>query len=154
MENYVSLGVSFGAIVLAFIIFVFSRSRGIDSTWWKGLKVPKYHFSDRRVLQLWAIFYIPLWISSWLVWIHSGKQWTRALTVYSSHMIVNVLFAVSLWWVKDVSLALLNLFTLIGVAMFTTTQFGAVLQFASIINTPYLFWLLIYTLYFCYFWYV
>lgn len=152
-ENYLSLLASFGAVFVAFIIFMFSRSQGINSKWWKEMKVGRIRISDRLVVQMWAIFYIPLAISAWLIWIYSGKQWSRALTVYTSHLIVNVLFAVSLWWVQDLSLALLNLFTLIGVAMFTTTQFGAILQFTSIINTPYLFWLLIYTIYFCFFWY-
>jgi hypothetical protein len=49
-------------------------------------------------------------------------------------------------------LALLNILILLGVAMFTSNQFSSVLHFASIINTPYLFWLLYCFLDFCYFW--
>ena len=60
----------------------------------------------------------------------------------------------SLWWSQDLSLALLNILILLGVAMFTTNQFSFTLPFASLINTPYLFWLLYLFFDFCYFWWL
>jgi benzodiazapine receptor len=153
-ENYVSLAVALGAVTVAALVFIFARRQGIKSDWYRKLKLNNFIFSDSTLLQLWLLMYIPLGISSWLVWIHGGKEWSRSLTVYSLHLLVNVLFAVSFWWVKDMSLALLNLITLIGVSMFTSTQFNSILKFASFINTPYLFFLLIYLIQFAYNWYL
>lgn len=153
-ENCVSLAAALGAVAIAALVFLFARRQRIKSEWYSNLKVNNFIFSDSTLLQLWLLMYIPLGISSWLIWIHGGKEWSRSLTVYSLHLLVNVLFAVSFWWVKDMSLALLNLITLIGVSMFTSTQFNSVLKFASFINTPYLFFLLIYFIQFAYNWYL
>jgi hypothetical protein len=51
-------------------------------------------------------------------------------------------------------LALLNILILLGVAMFTSNQFSFTLPFASIINTPYLFWLLYCLIDFSFFWWM
>jgi benzodiazapine receptor len=153
-ENYLALAAAVGAILVAAAVFLYARNQGIKSDWYRKLKRGRFNLSDSTTLQAWLVLYIPLALSSWLVWVYGGKEWNRALTVYSLHLLVNVLFAVSLWWVRDLSLALLNLITLIGVAMFTSTQFNSVLKFASFINTPYLLFLFFYTIQFAYFWYL
>jgi benzodiazapine receptor len=153
-ENFLALAVSIAGVVLAAVIFYFARNQGIKSRWYRDLKQPRFALKEIQVLRIWFAMYVPLAIASWLVFIHGGQTWNRALTVYALHMLVNVLFAVSLWWVQDLSLALLNLITLIGVAMFTVTQFNSVLKFAGYIQTPYLLWLLAYTIHFCYTWYL
>jgi tryptophan-rich sensory protein len=154
MENSTPLLISLGVALLAFVLFLVARSRGVDDPWWRNMKRTKLAFSPTNFILLWGFFYIPLAVSAWLIYIHSGNQWTRPLTVYAAHLCVNVLFAVSLWWVRDLSLALLNLVTLLGVAMFTSTQFSSILHFASVINIPYLFWLLYCLVDFGYFWYL
>lgn len=154
-ENYLSFAAAFGAVFLAALIFLFARNQGIKSDWYRKLKRGgKLNIPEILTVQAWLALYIPLGLSSWLVYVHGGKEWNRALTVYALHMLVNVLFSVSFYWVKDLSLALLNLFTLIGVAMFTSTQFNGVLKFASYINTPYLLFLLAYAIQYSYFWYL
>ncbi|KAL9658120.1 hypothetical protein ABK040_013033 [Willaertia magna] len=154
-ENFLPLVLSFAAVIIAGLIFLFARNKGIESKWYKDLQKGKNSLlNDNNAVKIWLVLYIPLAIASWLVYIHGGQTWNRALTVYSLHLIVNVLFAVSYWWVQDLSLGLLNLITLIGVAMFTSSQFNSVLKFASYINTPYMIWLLIYTVYFGYIWYL
>ncbi|KAL0486410.1 translocator protein [Acrasis kona] len=153
-EHYLSLLAAFGGVALAVALFLFARSQGVKTKWYKDLKRPGYALKEKTVLKIWFATYIPLAVASWLVFIHGGETWNRALTVYSLHLLVNVLFAVSLYWVQDLSLALLNLITLIGVAMFTVTQFNSVLKFAGYIQTPYLLWLLAYTIQFCHVWYL
>lgn len=153
-ENYLSLAAAFGAVIVAALVFLFARNQGVKSDWFRKMKRGRFNISETLAAQAWLAFYIPLGLSSWLVWVYGGKEWNRALTVYSLHLLVNVLYAISLWWVRDLSLALLNLITLIGVAMFTSTQFNGVLKFASFINTPYLLFLLAYTAQFAYFWYL
>jgi benzodiazapine receptor len=153
-ENALALLASIAGVVLAAAVFYFARSQGIKSKKYRDLKQPRFALKEGQVLRIWFLMYIPLAIAAWLVYVHGGQTWNRALTVYSLHMLVNVLFAISLWWVQDLSLALLNLITLIGVAMFTVSQFNSVLKFAGYIQTPYLLWLLIYTIQFCYFWYL
>jgi len=153
-ENFVSLFLSLAAVGLAALIFMFARSKGIKSKWFRDLDRGKYYFTESLIMKVWLALYIPLAIGAWLSYVHGGQTWNRALTVYSLHMVVNVLFAVSLWWVQDLSLALLNLITLIGVSMFTTSQFNSILKFAGYINTPYMLWLLVFTVQYGYFWYL
>jgi len=154
-ENFVALVASLATVLVAFLAYTVIRAKGVDSEWYKGLKTAsKFKLDDTWVYRLWSFTYVTLFASSWLVWVYGGKEWNRALTVYALHLVVNVLFAVSFYWVRDISLALLNLITLIGVAMFTSSQFNAVLHFASYILTPYLVFLLIYTVQFSYFWYL
>jgi tryptophan-rich sensory protein len=153
-QNYLSLIVSFLACFVAYAIFLFTKYKGTQSPKWTKLKIPKGFISDSLFVKLWGLSYIPLAFSSWLIWLHFEGEWSRDLTVYSSHLAVNALFGISCWIVKDLSLALLNLIILIGVAMFTTTQFSNTLYFASFINTPYLVFLTLYTIQFCYFWYL
>lgn len=154
-ENATSLLVSISFSVACALIFLFARSKGIHKKgYWGEMRFSRLRFSDAALLLAWFSTYIPLTVSAWLVYIEQESQWSRALTIYALHMVVNFMFSVSLWWIQDVSLALLNLLTLIGVAMFTTSQFGKVLYFASYINTPYLLFLLVYFLEFCYFWYL
>lgn len=155
-ENYLSCAIAFGGILLAALIFLFARNQGVKSDWFRKLKrgTGVWSIADMTTVQAWLALYLPLGLSSWLVYVYGGKEWNRALTVYSLHMLVNVMFSVSFYWIKDLSLALLNLYTLIGVAMFTSTQFNGVLKFASYINTPYLLFLLAYAVHYSYFWYL
>jgi tryptophan-rich sensory protein len=153
-ENFLALLASIAGVVIAAAVFYFARSQGVKSKKYRELKQPKFGLKEGQVLKIWFLMYVPLAIASWLVFVHGGQTWNRALTVYALHLLVNVLFAISLWWVQDLSLALLNLITLIGVAMFTVSQFNSVLKFAGYIQTPYLLWLLAYTIQFCYFWYL
>ncbi|KAF0982292.1 hypothetical protein FDP41_011222 [Naegleria fowleri] len=153
-ENFVPLVLSLAAVAVAAFVFWFSRNQGIKTQWYRKLEKGKYYFSETLIFNVWIALYIPLAIGAWLSYVYGGQTWNRALTVYALHLIVNVLFSVSLWWVKDLSLALLNLITLIGVSMFTTSQFNSILKFAGYINTPYMLWLLIFTVQFGYFWYL
>ncbi|EFC50683.1 predicted protein [Naegleria gruberi] len=153
-ENFFALVLSLAAVAVAAGIFWFARNKGIKSKWYKDLEKGKYYFSESLIFNIWIALYIPLAIGSWLSYVHGGQTWNRALTVYALHLVVNVLFSVSLWWVQDLSLALLNLITLIGVSMFTTSQFNSILKFAGYINTPYMLWLLIFTAQYAYFWYL
>jgi tryptophan-rich sensory protein len=153
-KNYLSLIVSFSVCLFAFAIYLYTKNRGTKSKKWEKIKQSNIILSDSTITKLWALSYIPLVISSWLIWVHFEGNWTRDMTVYSSHLAVNALFGISLYMIQDISLALLNLFVLIGVAMFTTAQFGNTLYFASFINTPYLIFLSVYALQFCHFWYL
>lgn len=154
-ENSKSLLATIGFSLFCALVFFIARSKGIHKKgFWGEMRFSKFRFPDSTLLLLWYLFYIPLAIGAWLIYIEQENKWSRALTIYILHMIVNVVFSISLWWIQDVSLALLNLLVLIGIAMFTTSQFGKVLYFASYINTPYLLFLLIYFLEFCYFWYL
>jgi tryptophan-rich sensory protein len=153
-EHWQTLLISLSVVVLAFAILLIARAKGISTKWWKDLQPSKYSLPESTFLALWFIFYLPLAIGAWLVWIQSGNEWTRPLTVYSALIASSALFGVSLYIVQDISLALLNILTILGIAMFTTTQFGQVLHFASVINTPYLFFLLYLLFDFSYFWYI
>ncbi len=154
-DNFLALVASFAVVAVCSVLFVVIRKLGSNTEWYKSLRFAnRLRLSDDQVTIIWILLYIPLAFSAWLIWVYGGEEWNRGLTIYSLHLIVNVLFAVSFWWVQDISLALLNLITLIGVAMFTTSQFNYTLKFASYINTPYLLFLFIYTVQFSYFWYL
>jgi len=154
-ENLPTLALTLGSVAFSILFFLFSKSRGDKSEFFLKLKTAKtLKIPDNLVILIWNILYLPLALGAWLVYYYGDKKWSRALTVYSLHMVVNLLFPVSFWWIKDLSLALLNLITLIGVAMFATSQFSNTLYFAGQIQTPYLLFLLMYTIQFCYVWYL
>src|SRR5579872_1381175 len=73
MENYQTLLISFGLVLVTFLLFLFARSRGVNDDWWRKLKRSKYSISQTKFLLFWGLFYIPLALSSWLVWINSGN---------------------------------------------------------------------------------
>lgn len=154
-DNYMSLLACSGAIAIAALWFIVLRFRCEQTVWWKGLRRAKrVRIPDGYLALIWLLCYIPLGLSSWLVWVYGGEEWNRSLTIYAMHMAVNVLFPLSLYLVNDISLALLNLYILIGVAMFTTNQFNLVLRFASYINTPYLLFLAAYAVQLTHFWWL
>eukprot|EP01080_Neovahlkampfia_damariscottae_P004217 gene4217-7554_t len=154
-QHWQSLLISFGVVFICFIIFIIGQKMGINTQFWKGMKFSKYSiFNSPHFNLFWSIFYFPLAIGSWLIWINTEEKWSNSMTIYFAHLAVNALFSTSLWWSQDLSLALLNLLILLGVAMFTTNQFSFTLPFASLINTPYLFWLLYLFIDFCYVWWI
>lgn len=152
-NGFVPLAASFGAVLIPLITFFIFKGYGQGTKWWQDRKTASWSLSQSNFTLGWILFYVPLALSSWIIWTQDN-DWSRALTVYAIHLLVNALFPVSLWYFQDISLALLNLIILLGVAMYTTSQFASKVHFAYVVNIPYLFWLLYLLIEFSYFWYL
>lgn len=151
LDKYQSFLFALGGSALATIIYVLFYLYG--KQWWDGQKRTRFNFSDFTTNLLWCGMHYPLALSAWIIYLENDEEWCRALTIYSITIGVNAVYPISLFAIRDYSLALMNLLILIGVSMFTTSQFNPILPFCSSINTPYLLFLFVYLVQFCIIWY-
>lgn len=153
-KDFLPLLISFAAVLVPLVTFFIFKGYGESSKWWKERKFASWSVSTSTFVLLWNIFYVPLALSSWIIYTQDYDLTSRTLITYGVLLVVSTVFPVSLWYFQDISLALLNMIILLGVAMYTTSTFATKVHFAYIINIPYLFWLLYLLIEYSYFWYL
>jgi benzodiazapine receptor len=135
----VSLLLAFSAATIGGL----ATAQGV-SEWYPTLTKPSWTPPTWVFGPVWTTLYTLMGISSWLVWMRRGVApgVPVALGVYGIHLVVNALWSVSFFALRDPGLALLNILALDGLVIATIVLFARIRPLAAGLLVPYLLWAL------------
>ncbi len=126
---------------LAGLIGAFFTSPSI-STWYASLVKPAFNPPNSVFGPIWTIIYTLIGISLYLV-IRDGiesKEKKTALIVFSVHLILNSLWSILFFGIKNIFLAFFEIIILWGMIVYTMLLFKRINQKTVYLLTPYLLW--------------
>lgn len=90
---------------------------------------------------VWAILYILMGISSYLVWKEKTPESRMALYIYAVQLILNFVWPLIFFNAQMFFLAFVWLLILLGVVIFMTKKFYDINKIAGLLQIPYILWL-------------
>ena len=132
------LGGSILSIMIYFLFYLIGRK------WYSSLKKSRMSFSDSTTNLIWCLFFIPICYSGWRLFLETVDYKSKKMIIFYAHLAVNLIYTMSIWVIKNFSLGILILIILIGIAMYSNSILEEVDPFLSALNTPYLFFLLVF----------
>ncbi len=110
--------------------------------WYAALKKPPWTPPDRAFGPVWAILYLVMGFSAWLVWRHAGWEGApAALLLFFVQLVFNVLWAALFFGMRSPAAALVEISVLWVMIAATAAAFWPVSPAAALMLVPYLAWI-------------
>lgn len=112
------------------------------STWYVDINKPFFNPPNWVFGPVWTILYTIMGFSAGLIW---NMGWSSpgvkiALGVFSVHMLLNGLWSVLFFGLKNPEIAFIEILVLLGSMMYYTRLFYALKPFTAWLQVPYLAW--------------
>lgn len=104
----------------------------IDS-WYSGLEKPVLSPPNYIFGPVWSLLYFLMGVSLYLVW-------EKYLKLFVFHLVLNVLWSISFFGLKNIPLALIVIVALWVVIVYMIVKFYKVNKFAGYLLVPYILW--------------
>ncbi|MEZ6097060.1 MAG: TspO/MBR family protein [Pirellulaceae bacterium] len=109
--------------------------------WYQELNKPTWNPPNWIFGPVWTVLYALMAISAWRVWKSGSFAETRfALSVFSVHLIVNMLWSIMFFGWKQVGWAAIEIWVLWGMIGWLTVLFYRKDRLAALMMLPYLIW--------------
>ncbi len=137
-----------GAAVIALLIFLAACAAAATpglllrpGTWYRDLIKPAWRPPDWLFGPVWALLYISIAVSGWLVWQRAETEGAPlALAVYALQLVLNGLWSVILFGLRRPDLAFLEVLCLWLSIVATIAAFALVDGWAAVLLIPYALW--------------
>jgi tryptophan-rich sensory protein len=140
MKDYQKLIISVLIPLLVGFIGSFFTSDAIG-TWYSGLVKPSFNPPAWLFAPAWTILYILIGISFYLVWKTGWDDKKNiVLGVYSVQLILNLLWSILFFGLRNPLLGLIEIIVLWFVILLNIIVFYRIKKEAGILLVPYLFW--------------
>lgn len=140
-QNYIKLFVSIVVAQLAGIIGSLYTSNSI-STWYKTLVRPEIAPPNWVFGPVWTTLYILMGISAYIIWSkgYSDKKVKLALSVYFGQLLLNTLWSILFFGLRDIRSAFIEIIALWIMIALNIFLFGKISKTAGYLLIPYLLW--------------
>jgi benzodiazapine receptor len=113
------------------------------TTWYKELAYPPWTPPAWLFGPVWAMLYIMMAVSAWLVWNRGGLSKTRrALRLLSIQLILNVCWSWLFFGMKTPGIALIEILILVIAVAITMVRFWEICRPAGLLFVPYITWVM------------
>ncbi len=111
-------------------------------TWYAGLEKPWWTPPSWIFGPAWMLLYVLMGIAAFLVWEvrHKKKEAEGALLLYGVHLFFNALWSLIFFGLQNIGLALVEIFLLWLLIIYTMVFFFRVNRAAGWVFVPYLIW--------------
>lgn len=137
------------ADTLAFIVFLLVNLAAASSgaffrpgQWYRNLRKPAWRPPDWLFGPVWAVLYLLIAISGWLVWRTVGDTGSGrlALSVYSAQLVLNAAWPAVFFGLRRPGWGVVEIIGLWGSILATIVAFFPLSRAASYMLIPYLLW--------------
>ena len=141
--NWLILAAFVGAALAAGALGVFFApgASAAAGHWYLGLAKPAWTPPNRWLGPVWAVLYVSMGISAWLVWrerYHRGRS--AALAAYAIQLLLNAAWAPLFFGARNIGAGLFIIVALWLAIVWTLREFAAVKAAAAWLLVPYLVW--------------
>jgi len=138
--KFVPLIISIALAQTAGIIGSVFTAAGVR-TWYVDLIKPAWNPPSWIFGPVWITLYALMGISAYLIWQQKGASGVKlALFIYGIHLILNALWSVLFFGLKNPALAFVEIIILLGFIIVTTVLFWKINSWAGILMLPYITW--------------
>jgi len=137
-------------IVHAFVSILIAQAAGFIgsfftvssvSTWYAELIKPLWNPPSWVFGPVWITLYTMMGISAYLVWLQKNASGIKlALSMYGIQLILNVLWSVLFFGLKNPGIAFIEILVLLAFILLTTILFWRINTWAGVLMLPYLVW--------------
>jgi len=106
--------------------------------WYKNLKKPFFAPPDWVFSPVWVILFLLMGVSLFLVWKKGGNG--EAKIIFSTQLILNILWSAFFFGIKSPGLAFIDLFFLWFAILCTIILFYRIFKLAGLLLIPYILW--------------
>ncbi len=120
----------------------FFTSASVD-TWYETLNKPSFNPPNWLFAPVWTVLYVVMGISLFLIWSSENAARDRkstALILFSLQLLLNVVWSVFFFGLKNPFLAFLEIIFLWGTITFTIFSFHKISVSSAYLLLPYLLW--------------
>lgn len=110
-------------------------------TWYMELSKPAWNPPGWIFGPVWIALYTLMGISAYLIWRRRGTSGVKlALSIYGIHLILNTLWSILFFGLKNPAFAFAEILILLGFIIVTTVLFWRINNWAGILMLPYIAW--------------
>ncbi len=112
------------------------------STWYATLAKPAFTPPSWLFSPVWITLYALMGISAYLVWQKgvNKKKVKAALTIFGIQLLLNALWSIIFFGLKNPLLAFLEITLLLAAIVVTTVKFYSISRMAGMLLLPYILW--------------
>lgn len=110
------------------------------SSWYQFLNKPSWSPPNWLFGPVWTLLYLLMGVASFLVWQSKNEAGAKILKIYFVHLLLNSLWSVFFFGLKNPLLGFLEIIGLWVVIFYLTINFYKIKKIAGILFLPYLFW--------------
>lgn len=110
--------------------------------WYATLNKPGFTPPNQVFPIVWAILYVMMAVSAWLVWRAPGKEEDRRLAFswFFNQLAIGVVWSYAFFWIQSPGLGLVIILVLLVAILITIVYFDRFSRAASLLLVPYLLW--------------
>jgi tryptophan-rich sensory protein len=140
-ENLVPLAGSLVAAYTAGIIGVVTIGPSI-ATWYAQLMKPSFTPPNEYFGPIGLVLYTFMGVAAYLVWMKKDQFRDFALNTYYIHLVLNALWPILFFRLKDPLFALGELVLMFGLVLIASGYFWRIDKRAGLLMIPYIFWII------------
>lgn len=111
------------------------------TTWYAGLNKPAFNPPNAVFAPVWTTLFLLMALAAWRVWrAGSGSARRSALMLYAVQLVLNLLWSVIFFGLRQPGLALAEVVLLLGAVLATARAFWRIDRAAGLIMAPYAVW--------------
>ena len=123
---------------VAVVALVGGLAAGSAGRTYDALELPPFAPPSWLFGPVWTVLYVMIAVAGWLVWRESG--WTRALTLWSVQLLLNLAWTPLFFAADQYVAALVDIVALLGLVALTAVAFRRTSAAAAWLLVPYLAW--------------
>lgn len=110
-------------------------------TWYATLAKPMWNPPDWIFGPVWIALYTLMGMAAYIVWLQKNAQSVGiALSVYGAQLILNALWSILFFGLKNPSFAFIEILILLAFILLTTILFWKINTWAGVLMLPYVAW--------------
>lgn len=112
------------------------------STWYVDINKPSFNPPNWVFGPVWTTLYTLMGVSAGIIWNqgYSNPQVKKALVVFSVHLVLNGLWSILFFGLKNPELAFVEILILLASMVYYTRMFYQIKPFTAWMQIPYLMW--------------
>jgi tryptophan-rich sensory protein len=139
-EALVGLAAFMGAVFIAMLVAGVATGLGVNG-WYAETPKPFWTPPDWVFTPVWTLLYVSMAVAAWIVWRRDGWRGARlALLLFFAQLLLNVLWPVLFFMLKETGWASAELVVLVLVILATAWRFDRHSRIAAMLLLPYAVW--------------